>query len=66
VFDSHPNGAPGPDGISFRFYQKFWDLVKNDLLDLFSDFCHDKLDLYRLNFALITIIPKEKDARGHE
>lgn len=32
-------------------------------MDLFSDFYHDKLDLYRLNFALITIIQKEKDAR---
>jgi hypothetical protein len=45
------------------FYQKFWDLVKNDLLELFSDFHKDKLDLCRLNFALRTIIPKEKDAR---
>jgi hypothetical protein len=33
-------------------------------LALFSDFYHDKLDLYRLNFALIIIIPKEKDARA--
>jgi hypothetical protein len=50
-------------GFFFWFYQKFWDLVKDDLLDLFSDFYQDKLDLYKLNFALITIIPKEKDAR---
>jgi hypothetical protein len=30
---------------------------------MFIDFHEGKLDLYRLNFALITIIPKEKDAR---
>jgi hypothetical protein len=30
---------------------------------LFDDFHRDKLDLYRLNFALITIIPKDNDAR---
>jgi hypothetical protein len=28
-----------------------------------DDFYEGKLDLYRLNFALITIIPKEKDAK---
>jgi hypothetical protein len=39
------------------------DLVKSDLLVLFDDFHRDKLDLYRLNFALITIIPKDNDAR---
>jgi hypothetical protein len=63
MFNSYPDGAPCPDGIFFWFYKKFWDLVKDDLLDLFSDFYQDKLDLYKLNFALITIIPKEKDAR---
>jgi hypothetical protein len=38
-------------------------LIKDDLLAMFEDFHKDKLVLYRLNFALITIIPKKKDAR---
>jgi hypothetical protein len=45
------------------FYQKFWGVIKDDLLAMFKDFSSGNLDLYRLNFALITIIPKEKDAR---
>jgi hypothetical protein len=28
VFESYPNGTPRPDGMSFIFYQKFWELVK--------------------------------------
>jgi hypothetical protein len=45
------------------FYQQFWDIIKLDLIDMFEDFFEGKLDLYRLNIALITIIPKENDAR---
>jgi hypothetical protein len=33
------------------------------MIDMFENFYSGKLDLYRLNFALITVIPKEKDAR---
>jgi hypothetical protein len=63
VFESYPDGAPGPNGISFMFYQHFWNVVKGDLIEMFDDFHKGRLDLYRLNFALVTIIPKEKDAR---
>jgi hypothetical protein len=63
VFESYSDGAPDPDGLSFIFYQKFWDVIKGDLVEMFDDFYKGELDLYRLNFALITIIPKEQDAR---
>jgi hypothetical protein len=38
-------------------------VVKQDILEMFEDFHKDKLNIYRLNFALVTIIPKEKDVR---
>ena len=64
VFESYAEGAPGPDGISFVFYQKFWDLVKGDLVKMFNDFFNGELDLYRLNFAMISLIPKEEGVRN--
>lgn len=62
VFEAYSDGAPRPDGLSFIFYQHFWDLIKSDLCTMFQAFHRGELDHYRLNFSLITLIPKEKDA----
>jgi hypothetical protein len=64
VFSCYAEGAPGPDGLSFLFFQKFWDIIKNDIISLFQDFYTGDLDLTRLNFALLTLIPKELGARS--
>lgn len=41
VFASEAQGAPGPDGLSFAFYQFFWDLIKTDLLLLCRQFYNE-------------------------
>jgi hypothetical protein len=64
VFGSYADGAPGPDGLSFMFYQTFWEVVKGDLIAMFNEWYNEKLDLYKLNFAMITLIPKENEARS--
>jgi hypothetical protein len=38
-------------------------VIKTDLMEMFRDLLKGELDLYRLNFALITVIPKEKYVR---
>ena len=62
VFSSYLDGAPGPDGFSFMFYQKCWNIIKTDVLALFQDFFVGKLDLFRLNFVVLSLIPKEARA----
>jgi hypothetical protein len=37
IFEMKHNKAPGPDGFLAEFYQTFWDIIKVDLLELFSD-----------------------------
>lgn len=62
VFDLKKNKSPGPDGMPGEFYIHFWDLIKHDLLDLINDFQRNSVNIDRLNFGVITLIPKTKDA----
>jgi hypothetical protein len=55
--------APGPDGFPAEFYQVFWSLIKNDLMAMFRDFHNGDLPLFRLNFGIITLLPKEQEAK---
>jgi len=56
------NKASGPDGFPVEFYQVFWNLIKDDLMALFTDFHKEELNLYSLNFRIITLIPKIQEA----
>src|SRR3954464_9099762 len=62
VFKMAHNKSPGPDGFNAEFYQHFWELVKTDLMDLFEDFHNEKLDISRLNYGVITLVPKMQGA----
>lgn len=34
IMGSYASGAPNPDGLSFPFYETFWDLIKGDSMAL--------------------------------
>lgn len=53
------NKAPGPDGFPAEFYQTFWNVIKFDLMALFTQLQSGELPLYKLNFGVITLLPKE-------
>jgi hypothetical protein len=38
VFESYSEGSPSPDEFSFLFYQKFWSIIKMDLMTLVRGF----------------------------
>jgi hypothetical protein len=56
------NKAAGPDGIPIEFYQHCWSVVKNDLIRMFNDFHNHQINLERINYGIITLIPKSDDA----
>jgi hypothetical protein len=58
MFQMEHNKAPGPEGFPVEFYQVFWEVIKDDLLALFSEFHREDLNLFSLNFGIISLIPK--------
>lgn len=57
------NTTPGPDGLGVSFYKNFWETVKGELMEMINDFYLENLDIARLNYGLITLIPKVQEAR---
>ena len=56
------NKAPGPDGFPAEFYQRFWSVIKAELMAMFAQLQQGDLPLYKLNFGVITLLPKKEDA----
>jgi hypothetical protein len=63
VFGSYARWGPGLMVSLLFFYQKLWDVIKY-LLEMFNEYFEGNLDIYRVKFAMITLIPKENDARS--
>lgn len=63
IFQMEHNKAPGPDGFPAEFFQVFWEVIKKDLMAMFNDFHKEELPLHSLNFGIITLLPKHKEAK---
>lgn len=58
VFDINPDKAPGPDGMTSLFFQKYWGITAEAMRQTVKDFFqHNVLDP-RLNQTNICLIPK--------
>jgi hypothetical protein len=58
VMDMKSDSAPGPDGFPVFFFKKFWGLVKLGILHILNDFILGRIDIARLNFGVLSLIPK--------
>jgi hypothetical protein len=64
IFGSYAEGPPRPDGFSFLLYHKFWGTIKKDFMALIRGFekVVININIARINYAVITLIPKEDEA----
>ena len=62
IMEMKSNSAPGPNGFGVSFFNAFWEIIKDDILALFKDFHAEQLDIKRMNFGVITLVPKVKEA----
>ncbi|GJT53852.1 RNA-directed DNA polymerase, eukaryota, reverse transcriptase zinc-binding domain protein [Tanacetum coccineum] len=58
VWDCGSSKAPGPDGFSFAFVKKYWDIIKKDLHDFINSFFASCDMPYGANSSLFTLIRK--------
>ncbi|KAK1669324.1 hypothetical protein QYE76_057483 [Lolium multiflorum] len=58
VNDMKSNTAPGPDGLPVICFKSFWPLVKREILHILNDFVLGRIYIARLNFGILSLIPK--------
>lgn len=61
VFSRHPDKNPGPDGLNPAFYQSFWHIVKEDVVDFFKQFMITGELPNLANRTLVCLKPKVKE-----
>ncbi|XP_074346913.1 uncharacterized protein LOC141685724 [Apium graveolens] len=60
LFQMNPDKAPGPDGMTPGFYQKYWHIVGDDVVKLVQNFFSSGRLMEELNNTNIVLIPKKK------
>ena len=54
----HPTKAAGPNGMSTMFYQKYWDIIGEDVNNIILNTLNANASLAYLNKTNIVLIPK--------
>uniref|UniRef100_A0A2N9GEV9 TIR domain-containing protein n=1 Tax=Fagus sylvatica TaxID=28930 RepID=A0A2N9GEV9_FAGSY len=62
VRDLQGDKSPGPDGFNMAFFQKCWQVVKNDVLGFFEEVYEHGTFAYSLNATFVALIPKKQNA----
>lgn len=50
--------APGPDGWPVAMFKCFWPLLKGPIFEVCNSFMRGTVDISRLNFGVLSLIPK--------
>jgi len=62
VFGLNKEGAPDPDGFGAYFFQTYWDIVSNDVINVVLEFFTTSWLLPNFNANTLILIPKNSNA----
>ncbi|GJV05373.1 RNA-directed DNA polymerase, eukaryota [Tanacetum coccineum] len=62
VWDCGIDKSPSPDGFTFGFYRRYWDMIENDVVEAVSYFFTEGKFPKGGNASFIALIPKMQDA----
>ena len=54
----HPTKAPGPDGMSAIFFQKYWDVIGTDVTSMVLNVLNFNMSITKINKTNITLVLK--------
>jgi hypothetical protein len=54
--------APSPDGWPVAMFKRFWPLLRGPIFDVCNGFMRGTVDIARLNFGVLSLIPKVSGA----
>ena len=60
----HPSKSPKPDGMSPFFFQKYWQIVGNDVTNAIISVLHSGHFLHKMNYTHIVLIPKINEPKN--
>lgn len=66
IKDMNPSNAPGPDGAHARFFQKYWNIIGNDVARICLEVLNFGKELGDINKTYITLIPKKQEPKRME
>jgi hypothetical protein len=64
IFEMRVDSAPGPNGFVVQFLKSFWSIIKGVYMAMIKDFHEGVLDIKRLNYGVITLVPKLSEANN--
>jgi hypothetical protein len=62
VFALNKDSAPGPDGFGAFFFQHYWEIIKNDVINAILEFFTTSWILPGFNSNIIALLPKFPEA----
>jgi hypothetical protein len=62
LHDMKVDSAPGPDGLPVAFFQRLWGTLRLLVFQILNDFALGRVDISRMNFGILSLIPKVKGA----